>query len=114
MRNYIDKAYQIIKSNPSYRNYFDNYVASNTKIKELSNVIEVTKEINQELREQRKSLVLDPYAKSRLDEIDEKLAINDRKITNALQEIHIIREDLKARGTANERVYKVIKDKEIA
>ena len=114
MQNYIEKAYSIIKSNQQYRNYFDNYVSSNSKIKELTKVIETTKELNDELREQRKSLVLDPYAKTKLDEIDEKIGVNDRKINHSLQEIHFLREDLKARGTANERLYKVIKDKEIA
>ena len=47
-------------------------------------------------------------------EIDEKIGVNERNITHSLQEIHFLREDLKARGTANERLYKVIKDKEIA
>ena len=114
LKTYIEKAYTIIKSNPSYRNYFDYYVSSNTKIKELTKVIETIKTDNEALREQRKSLVLDPYAKSKLDEIDEKIGVNDRKITHSLQEIHFLREDLKARGDANERLYKVIKDKEKA
>ena len=114
MQNYIEKAYSIIKSNNQYRNYFDNYVSSNTKIKELTKTIETTRETNDELRDQRKSLVLDPYAKAKLDEIDEKIAVNERNINHSLQEIHFLREDLKARGTANERLYKVIKDKEVA
>ena len=47
--------------------------------------------LNDELREQRKSLVLDPYAKTKLDEIDEKIGVNDRKINHSLQEIHFLR-----------------------
>ena len=35
MQLHVDKAYQIIKSNPEFRYYFDNYISSNTKIKEL-------------------------------------------------------------------------------
>ena len=114
MQLHVDKAYQIIKSNPEFRYYFDNYVSSNTKIKELETNIEKNKKENLELREVRKTLVLDPYAKQKLEEIDNKIALNDRDISFALKEITFIRDDLKTKGSQNSKLYKVIKDKEIA
>ena len=114
MQSHVDKAYQIIRSNPQFRYYYDNYISSNTKIKELNKSIDELKQENQILREQRKTLVLDPYAKQKLDEIDTKIALNDRNISLSLKEITFIRDDLKAKGTENEKLYKVIKDKEIA
>ena len=114
MQLHVDKAYQIIKSNPEFRYYFDNYISSNTKIKELEANIEKNKKENLELREVRKTLVLDPYAKQKLEEIDGKIALNDRDISFALKEITYIRDDLKLKGSQNSKLYKVIKDKEVA
>ena len=114
MQLHVDKAYQIIKSNPEFRYYFDNYISSNTKIKELEANIEKSKKENLELREVRKTLVLDPYAKQKLEEIDSKIALNDRDISFALKEITYIRDDLKLKGSQNSKLYKVIKDKEVA
>lgn len=76
--------------------------------------IQKLKAENLELRETRKTLVLDPYAKQKLEEIDSKIALNDRDITFALKEITYIRDDLKLKGSENSKLYKVIKDKEIA
>lgn len=114
MQNHVDRSYQIIRSNPQFRYYFDNYISSNTKIKELESNIQKLKQENLELREVRKTLVLDMYAKQKLQDLDAKIALNDRDISFALKEITFIRDDLKEKGSENEKLYKVIKDKEIA
>lgn len=114
MEAYVEKSYQIIRSNQSYRYYFDEYVACNAKMKELTKIINNAKAENEVLKNERKKLIIDPYAKNRIMEIDEKISNNDLKITTSLHDINFIRDDLKESSQINERLFKVIHDKEIA
>ena len=113
MRQYIEKSYQLIKSNQQYHYFFDEYISANTKIKELNSIIDLLKQENSVLREKRKTLVLDPYAKTKLNELDENIDLNETKISRSLQEIALIKDSIARRGLENEKLFKVIKDKEI-
>lgn len=110
--DFIQKVYQIIKSNQDYRFFYDEYVAGITKAKELNNNINDLKQQTESLREKRKSLVIDPYAKQKVLEIDNKINENEEQITIKLREINYINDSLKERSLNNERIFKMISDKE--
>ncbi len=109
---FITKLYQVIKSNQDYRFFYDEYVAGITKMKELNNIINDLKQKNEKLREKRKNLIIDPYAKQKVLEIDENIALNEDQITQSLREINYINDSLKERSKSNEKLFKMISDKE--
>lgn len=109
---FITKMYQVIRSNQDYRFFYDEYVAGITKIKELNNIINNLKQTNEQMKEKRKSLIIDPYAKQKVLEIDETLALNEEQITQALREINYINDSFKERSVNHEKLFKMISDKE--
>lgn len=110
--DFIQKVYQIIKSNQDYRFFYDEYVAGITKSKELNNNISTLKHEIEILKDKRKSLIIDPYAKQKVLEIDERISENEEQITIKLREINCINDNLKERSLNNERIFKMISDKE--
>lgn len=110
--DFITKLYQVIKSDQNYRFFYDEYVAGITKMKELNDMIGNLKNTNESLRKKRKTLITDPYAKQTVLDMDEEISSNEEQITQDLREINYINDSLKERSLNNEKLYRLISNKE--
>lgn len=110
--DFITKLYQVIKSDQNYRFFYDEYVAGITKMKELNDLITNLKNTNESLRKKRKTLITDPYGKQAVLDIDDEIASNEEQITQNLMEINYINDSLKERSLNNEKLYRLISNKE--